>query len=105
MQSDLESEVSTLSPQPLSKAQGALLVKSEIPSSQPTDLISVRQGLRGRKRPSSTVWRLILMLGDMVLFMALLGSLLLFNLIPQISTNTLQIREVKLIWICLALVS
>ena len=45
------------------------------------------------------------MLGDIVLFMALLGSLLLFNLIPQLSTNTLEIREVKLIWICLALVS
>ena len=52
MQHDLEFEVSTISPQSLYKAQGALLVKSEeTPSSQLTDVISVQQGLRGRKRP------------------------------------------------------
>jgi len=106
MQHDLESEVSTISPQSLYKAQGALLVKSEeTPSSQLTDVISVEQGLRGRKKPSSTVWRLILMLGDMSLFIVLFGSLVFFHLVPQASTNTLEIQEVTLIWICLALVS
>jgi len=105
MQSDLESDVSRIPPQSLYKAQGALLVKSEMPSSQLADLLSGQEELRGRKRPSSTVWRLILMLGDVVLLGVLFGLLLFFRLIPQVSTSTLKIPEARLIWICLALVS
>src|SRR5260370_11029882 len=105
MQSDLESDISTIPAQSLYKAQGALLVQTEMASSQPTDVISGQQGLRGQKRPSSTVWRLILMLGDVVLLAALFGSLLVLHLVPQVSTSTMEIREVRLIWICLALVS
>ena len=104
MQSDLEFEVSTISSRSLYSAQG-VLVKSETPSSSLTDLISVQPGLRGRKRPSSAVWGLILMLGDVALFIVLFGLLLFFHLIPRLPASELEIREVKLIWICLALVS
>jgi exopolysaccharide biosynthesis polyprenyl glycosylphosphotransferase len=45
------------------------------------------------------------MLGDVALFMALFGLLLFFHITPRLSSNTLGIREVKLIWICLAFVS
>jgi exopolysaccharide biosynthesis polyprenyl glycosylphosphotransferase len=103
MQSDLDSEVSTISSRSLYSAQG-VLVKSENLSSSLTDLISVQPGLRGQKRPSSAVWSIILMLGDVALFIALFGLVLFFHLIPQLSANTLEIREMKLIWICLALV-
>ncbi|TME11999.1 MAG: sugar transferase [Chloroflexi bacterium] len=128
MRTDSEPRMPAISPQALYEAQEALS-KNDIPYPQPTDVISERgvsydiedgkgfsgtlqksqtnkqQRVRGRQRPSSTVWHLILVFGDVSLLVALFGSILFFHLIPQVSKDTLGIRDVKLLWICLALVS
>src|SRR5215471_10566557 len=99
MQSDTESDMSATSPQPIYKTQEAL-VKSKLLGSQSTDFISGQQKLRGRQRPSSTLWHLILVLGDVLLLMILFGLLLFFHQVSQLSMSSLRIREVELIWIC-----
>jgi len=128
MRFDLGPSMPAISPQTLYKAQEALS-KNKMPYSQPTELMSERpvpdsiedgesssetlqksrtkgqHGLRGRQRPSSTIWHLILVLGDVILLVALFASLLFFHVVPQVSSGTSGIQEVKLIWICLALVS
>ena len=125
MLTDSEPRMPAISPQTLYEA----LSKNDIPYSQPTDVISEKgvlygiedgkgffgtlqksqthkqQGIRGRQRPSSTVWHLILVFGDVILLVALFGSLLFFHQVSQLSMSPLRIREVELIWICLALVS
>lgn len=106
MQSDLESNASVPTQSLYEDTQEALLVKSEseIPGWQPTEIISRQQRLRGRQRPSSTLWHLVLVAGDLTLLVVLFGLLSFLHLIPHISTSVLGIREVELIWICLALV-
>ena len=66
-------------------------------------------GARRRQKPSSTVWHLILMLGDLtLLFIALM---LVLVLVPidhfrfQVTSHAFITQEFKLIWICLALAS
>ena len=101
---DTESSMSAISLQPLYEAQGAV-AKNKMSGWQSTDLIPGKQRLRGRHRPSSTLWHLILVLGDVLLLMILFGLLLFFHQVSQLSMGPLRIREVELIWICLALVS
>lgn len=108
MQSSPESGMSAISAQisaqSLHEAQEAL-AKDKMSDWQSTDFIPGKQRLRGRQRPSSTLWHLILVLGDVVLLMLVFALLLFFHQVSQLSMGPLSIREVELIWICLALVS
>lgn len=100
MQSNLESDIPTVSAQHI-KEQEALPVNDK----KLKGLITGQQGIRGRQRLSSTAWYLILVLGDVFLLMTLLGLLLFFHPLPQMPTSVFGIREMELIWICPALVS
>src|SRR5882724_1303197 len=104
MQSDLESDMPMTSPQQSYKEQEVLRQKSES-YAQLTELLSRQQGLRGAQRPSSTVWHLILTVGDFVLLAIVCGLLFFFHDVPQVATSVLDIQEMQLIWICLGLVS
>ena len=65
-------------------------------------------GLQRRQKPSSTIWHLILILGDVLV---LLTALLVLELVPyihlmfQVSSRALSVRETELVWICFALAS
>jgi exopolysaccharide biosynthesis polyprenyl glycosylphosphotransferase len=67
------------------------------------------QGIRRRQRPSPTMWRLTLMVGDSVLLLASLALLLMlaphFHLGLHVSWDEPGTWELKLIWGCIALVS
>ncbi len=104
MELDSEAGVPVLSPQPIYNMQETLLGHSQMPGLQPTDFSAKQQGLRGHLRPSETLWHLILVSGDVVLLLVIFGVLLLLRHVPQKATRTLSVREVKLIWMCLALV-
>jgi exopolysaccharide biosynthesis polyprenyl glycosylphosphotransferase len=83
-----------------SKSLGAIIQESQ------TEKL---QGLKRRQKPSSTIWHLILILGDV--FLLLTALLLVPVLVPfvhltfHVPNRALNIGEVKLIWICLAFVS
>ena len=67
------------------------------------------QGLQRRRKPSSTSWHLILILGDVFLLLTILLLVLVIvpyiHLMLDVSIRAFSIRETKLIWICLALAS
>jgi exopolysaccharide biosynthesis polyprenyl glycosylphosphotransferase len=100
MQSDLESSM----PMPSYKEQEALRLKSES-YVQLTELLSRQQGLRGTRRPSSTLWHLILTAGDLALLAILCGVLFFFHHVPLVASNIVGVQEIQLIWVCLGLVS
>lgn len=104
MQSDLEADIPTVSAQHR-KEQEALLVNDKKLYAQLKGLIAGEQGLRRRQKPSSTAWYLMLMLGDVLLLVTLLGLLFFFYPLPKMSTSIFGIREMEIIWICPALVS
>src|SRR5258708_24674798 len=95
MQSDLESGIPSV--QSLKEQEPVNDKKSSLPLKS---LLAGQYGLRGRQRLSSTAWYLILVLGDVFLLVALLGLLLFFHRLPQMSTIIFGIRELELIWIC-----
>jgi exopolysaccharide biosynthesis polyprenyl glycosylphosphotransferase len=126
MQSNLEADMPAPSPQTL-KAQEALpkngqpslqkglMPERQVPHSIGDDKSSPgafqnvqaqrQQGMRGRQRPSLTLWRLILVLGDVVLLAALFGLFLIFRTVPHVSQSVSGLWNVKLLWVSLALVS
>jgi exopolysaccharide biosynthesis polyprenyl glycosylphosphotransferase len=65
--------------------------------------------IRRRQKPSPAMWRLILMLGDGFLLLALLTYMTmlvpLFQLEPYFSLNGPGVWSLKLMWECIALVS
>jgi lipopolysaccharide/colanic/teichoic acid biosynthesis glycosyltransferase len=107
VRSDSEARMPAISPQHIYKLQENLLGHSKKSGWQPTDFVTRLQGLSGRPRPSGTVWHLILVSGDVVLLLILLGVLLVSHQASQVAarTHTLSLREVRLIWLYLALVS
>ncbi|HEY4387957.1 MAG TPA: hypothetical protein VGN34_26205, partial [Ktedonobacteraceae bacterium] len=95
MQSNLESSMPVESPP-----------KSEIPYAPPKDFLSGLHGVaEGPPRPSSTAWYLVLVIGDAILLVALVALLFFSHIIPGIAMGQVEAQEVKLIWICLGLVS
>ena len=97
---DPKSGTSMISSQPLEAVK-----INKMPGRKSTDATPVKQKLKGRQRPSSTLWHLILVLGDVLLLIIVFGLLLVFHQVSQLSMSPFRIREVELIWICLALVS
>jgi exopolysaccharide biosynthesis polyprenyl glycosylphosphotransferase len=98
MQSDLKTDMPD-------QQQETLQEKTEMPSAKQIEYLSAKEKLKERRKPSSASWHLILMLGDVVLLVALFGLLYLFHRVPQIPMNSFGVREGKLMWVCLALVS
>ena len=105
MQPDSEAGMSMLSSQSLYKREETLLGSGEMSGLQPADFITKPQELKGRPRPSETVWHFILVSGDVVLLLLVLGVLLFSHQAPQEATRILSLREEKLIWLYLALAS
>src|SRR5690242_4345819 len=104
MQSDVKSGMPETSQK--TSYQEAEQEKNEIAAAKQKEVVSSAQKkLQGTHRPSSTAWHLILMAGDVILLVALFGLLLLFHMTPESATSTFGIREVQLMWVCLALVS
>src|SRR5689334_1891037 len=98
MQSDLKTDMPD-------QQQETLQEKTEMPSAKQIEYLSAKEQLKERRKPSSASWHLILMLGDVVRLVALFGLLYLFHRLPQIPINSFGVREGKLMWVCLALVS
>lgn len=120
MQSKIRSDKPAISPQTLYSTQEDLLNNTEFkpdmhtPFSEesrgfsgpfPKSQTKGQPGIRERKRPSSTAWQLILVIGDMILLAALFWLLLFIFPLPQASKSLSNIWNVKLIWVCLALAS
>lgn len=114
MQSDLESGMPKTTPQPTYEEQEALqgqamvgaglspaptIAEAEMPYSKLNQFVSAR------KRPSSTVWQLILVAGDVLLLLAIFGLLFHFQIMPGAQTSIFELQQERLMWICLALVS
>jgi len=128
MQPNLESGMPGITPQILFETQ-EVLSENEKPRSQLAELISEKNVLYknehikssrgilqmsrakrqheigGRQRPSPRVWHFILVMGDMILLMALFVPLLFFPPVTQVFWSTLEIWNIKLIWVSLALAS
>ncbi|HEX6110265.1 MAG TPA: sugar transferase [Ktedonobacteraceae bacterium] len=133
MQPELEYNMQMASHQSLYKANHELLSNSEQCFSQVVELSSEGgasysiensqglgviaqesqteklQGLQRRQKPSSTIWHLILILGDVLLLLAALMLVLelvpFIHLIFQVSSHAFSIWGTKLVWICFALAS
>jgi exopolysaccharide biosynthesis polyprenyl glycosylphosphotransferase len=103
MQSDLESGMPETSEK--TPYEETMQEKNEMAYSKQKEFVSAQKKLRGTHRPSETAWHLILVSGDVLLFIALFGLLFLFHMLPEMSTSTFGKREAELMWACLALVS
>ncbi len=95
----------------LAEAHPAPAVQVGVESAErlPQESSTVRQGQVRRWRPSQALWSLTLMIGDSVIILTSLASLLLlapyFNLTFHISWNEPGTWNLKLIWGCIALLS
>ncbi len=65
--------------------------------------VKLNQFVSARKRPSSTVWQLILVAGDVLLLLAIFGLLFHFQIMPGAQTSVFELQQERLMWICLAL--
>jgi exopolysaccharide biosynthesis polyprenyl glycosylphosphotransferase len=99
MQSNLESGIPETTPQPPYQEEEASQGEITMPYAKLSKFISAR------KRPSSTVWQLILVSGDVLLLLVIFGLLFRFHIMPGAQTSVLELQQERLMWICLALVS
>src|SRR6266700_5299064 len=99
MQSNLESGIPETTPPPPYQEEEASQEETTMPYAKLSKFISAR------KRPSSTVWQLILVSGDVLLLLAIFGLLFRFHIMPGAQTSVLELQQERLMWICLALVS
>jgi exopolysaccharide biosynthesis polyprenyl glycosylphosphotransferase len=99
MQSDLESGMPKTTPQTPNQEQEALQGSVEAPYAKLNEFVSTH------KRPSSTVWQLILVVGDVVLLLALFALMFQFHIMPRAQTSVFELQQERLMWLCLALVS
>lgn len=104
MQSDVKSGMPETAQK--SSYQESAQEKNEMASVKQKEFVSSAQKkLQGTHRPSSTAWHLILLAGDVILLVAVFGLMLLFHMTPETTTSISELREVQMMWVCLALVS